>query len=166
MWFINSADWDLNITTKTNATQMYLKTDGNVGIGTSSPAETLEVNGWVRVTNAWLSGYGDWYIFQSDGVGHWTPSWLPRCPCDADTTVVDCPMYVVYTWINWCYDENSDAYEFERIVSNPIGGSPKTSVCSNVWTIVYAQDHFWWCKPHVFGFNYWLKLDNLDNSWN
>jgi hypothetical protein len=45
-----SGSWnDLDIRTQA-ATQLYLKTDGNVGIGTTSPSDTLTVIGDVRVT--------------------------------------------------------------------------------------------------------------------
>ena len=51
--------------------------DGNVGIGTSSPSETLDINGKTKTTNFQMtSGATNGYILTSDGSGN--ASWSPQ----------------------------------------------------------------------------------------
>lgn len=47
---------DLNFTTNNGSSQMVLKTNGNVGIGLTSPANKLEVNGTSKINGALLVG--------------------------------------------------------------------------------------------------------------
>jgi hypothetical protein len=50
---------DGNFTIDTNgAERMRIASDGKVGIGTTSPAERLDVNGWVRTANGTFNGGG------------------------------------------------------------------------------------------------------------
>ncbi len=60
-----------------HSTKMVVQSDGNVGIGTTSPAEALEVNGSIKVTPVTYAGNQDAYILKSgasnnaswDGIG-------------------------------------------------------------------------------------------------
>ena len=58
----SSYDQNLEIRADYNATasdnQLYLKTNGNIGIGTISPSEKLDVNGTMEVTGGIMSGSG------------------------------------------------------------------------------------------------------------
>jgi hypothetical protein len=62
-----------NAETNTNTTtNMFIGSNGNVGIGTTAPAETLEVNGNIRLGSepaSFATGWGNYLEFDGSGVG-------------------------------------------------------------------------------------------------
>ena len=73
-----SSNYGLKVDNYTGGTNLVVRNDGNVGIGTSTPSEKLEVSGKTKTTNFQMtSGATEDYIMTSDsqGNGRWTPSY-------------------------------------------------------------------------------------------
>ena len=75
----SSTGFGLKVQNSDGTDNLVVRNDGNVGIGTSSPSETLEVSGKTKTTNFQMTSGGteDYILTSSDsqGNGKWTPSY-------------------------------------------------------------------------------------------
>jgi len=72
----NSTAYGLKVQNSGGTDNFVVRNDGNVGIGTSSPSEKLEVSGKTKTVNLQItSGATNGYVLSSDSLGNAT--WIP-----------------------------------------------------------------------------------------
>lgn len=163
---------------------------GNVGIGTATPSQVLEVNGNISLTAGWRMWAATNQVYTAQngnvGIGTWTPSekldvlgWVRVANTSLSGYGATFIGYLVHAgnptvdW--WPVSDNCPADRFIMtgncsIVSDDGEGwfyridytTTSTSVyaCKKPGTIIYANGSFWGCKFYAGTTNYRTPLNN------
>ena len=114
----------------------------NVGIGTTGPAQKLDINGWIKIWT-YASAMSHTFTLSSSDYDYWPPA-LPQCSCDVNPNINDCgPSFIAPTWGPDCWDYNSNDPDY-FVYSYYSDAGPSIN-CTVPWTIIYDSNKFYWC---------------------